>query len=132
MIPNTNMIFGNIFDDSHITTPRIFAFGNNCRNRFISANVSHDYDVIISLLTTTLTNLGNDLGSVDTSLNLQKGKTLNNDDLMALFSSTMSDEESFIAKALGGRLQAFFLEFYPHGISEYTKATKLKNACINQ
>jgi hypothetical protein len=52
------------------------------------------------------------------------GGTLTNDQVVESFAATMSEQEPFIAAALGGRVTPAYLQFYPHKISEYSQATK--------
>lgn len=117
-------LFNNFFDDKNITPTRLTAFGNDCLNRLTSANGDGDYTTLINLLTDPLTDLNSELGDVDVALAVQKGTTLTNNQVMEQFGKTMSIEEPFIARAVGGKGTALYLQFYPKGISEYTSAIK--------
>jgi len=123
MIPNPNMLFGDLFNDPHITNSRFYNFGKNTLGRFIGANTDKAYDVIISQLTIGVNDFGKDLGEVDTSAITGFGKRKTNDELLASFKKTMSDEEPFIGRILGIDSTAY-LDFYPHKITEYSIATK--------
>jgi len=63
---------------------------------------------------------------VKSTLGVQKGSTFTVNEVMKSFKVYMSDNEGVIAKALGGKRKAAFVEFYPRGLSEYTNATKTK------
>jgi hypothetical protein len=117
-------LFGNLFDDDKIINRRLYTFGLDLFNRLTAANGGGDYTALIALLTTPLTALGTELGAVDTSLNLQKGKTMTVDQVMAAFKLTMSLKKGVIADALGGATTEEYLQFYPHGQIEYTQALK--------
>lgn len=118
-------LFENFFDDIRITTTRLYDFAIDCINRLTAANgIATKYQGLIDLLTPLAEAVGKELGDVDTGLNIQKGSTLTVDDFIAGFKTTMSAKEGVIADALGGRNTPAYLEFYPHGITEYRSATK--------
>jgi len=125
MIPNLDMIFGDFFDDPHIINIRFYNFGKNLLGHLIAANTAHEYDAIIATVTAKVNDFGKDLGEVDTSTITGFGKRKTNDELLASFKKTMSDEEPFIARSLGID-STEYLDFYPHKISEYSGATKLR------
>jgi len=124
MKPNIDMLFGNIFDDRNIINTRLLNFAKNLKANLIKQNTSHQFDTQITLLTTVIDDLEDDLGNVDTGINVQKGKTVDNNKVLAAFKLAMSDEEPFIARAIGGKDTAAYLEFYPAKISEYSNAIK--------
>jgi hypothetical protein len=124
MKPNIDMLFGNIFDDKNIINTRLLNFARNAKANLVKQNTATEYDAQITLLTNTIEALEDDLGGIDTGLTVQKGKTRTNNQVLAAFKKTMSDEEPFIARALGGSGTAAYLEFYPNGITEYGNATK--------
>lgn len=125
MQPNIFMLFGNFLDDDRITNSRLHAFGKNLLSHLIAANTNHEYDTIISLVTLKVNDFGKDLGEVDTSTITGFGKRKTNDELLASFKKTMSDEEPFIARKLGID-STNYLDFYPHKISEYSDAAKIR------
>jgi hypothetical protein len=117
-------LFENIFDDIKIINSRLYNFGIDTLGRLTAANGGGDYTTLIALIKPPLLALADDLGLVDTSLTIQIGATLTNDQVMAAFKLTMSEKEGAIADKLGGRTTPAYLQFYPHKISEYTNATK--------
>jgi hypothetical protein len=131
MIDNQKL-FGNFFDTKEITPLRFYGFSNDAYNALVNGNSSGQYDGILAILKPLIPALGSELGVLDTSLNVQKGATLTNDQVLSNFAFTMSDEEPFIARALGGRATAAYLQFYPHQISEYSQATKTQMPTLTQ
>lgn len=123
MIQN-DKLFGNLFDDVHITPSRFLVFARNTLSALTVANTAAQFTALIALITPLINAVAAELGDVDTSLNVQKGSTQTNDQVLNSFAQTMSDEEPFIARAVGGKGSPAYLEFYPGGISEYSKATK--------
>ena len=121
---NPQKLFDNFFDDKNIIPTRLLNFGKDTLNNLIANNSSNEYDTVITLLTPLVDSLQEEVGDVDTSLTLQKGATLTVDEFIKQFADTMKNEEPFIARAIGGKDDPAYLEFYPHGIGEYTRAAK--------
>jgi len=117
-------LFGNIFDDSKITTTRLTNFAEDAENRLKSQNTGGEFDEIISYFQSPVEKIRTQITNLDVALGIQKGKTLTTDQFIALFKKTMSVKEGVIADAVGGFNTPGFIEFYPHGVSEYTKGTK--------
>ncbi len=107
-----------------IIPTRLYNCGNYTLNQLIENNTAGEFDDIITELTTAMDNLGIDLGDIDQRLNIQKNKTLNNDQVVDMFRTTMSDKEGVIADKLGGFNTDGFREFYPNGLTEYSNVTK--------
>jgi hypothetical protein len=122
-------LFENFFDDKNIATPRLLNFGSDTLNRLIAQN-NPAYDALIKLLTPLVTAMQTQISEVDTALGLQKGTTLTVNQLIELFSTTMKQQEGVIANAVGGFGTPAYIEFYPHGFSEYTNATKTQMATL--
>jgi len=117
-------LFNNIFDDVKITTVRLANFAEEALNRLLSQNQNKEFDLMIGFLETPVAELLSYISAVDVALGIQKGKTLTNDEFIKLFKKTMSDKEGVIADAMGGFNTPAFIEFYPKGVTEYSKATK--------
>lgn len=130
MKPDANQLFGNLFDDVHITDARLLNFGNDLLGNLKAANSSNQYNDLITMLNKVLPPLQTQVSEVDTALTQQLGKTLTNNQVMTLFKKTMSNKEGFIAEVLDGRGTPAYLEFYPKGISEYNGATKTTMATL--
>lgn len=121
---NETTYFDNKFESNKITPQRLCDFSSDTASKMALHNSGGKFTAIIASLATATTALQNEINEVDTSLNIQKGATLTVNEVMNNFSKTMGDEEPFVARALGGSNTAAYLEFYPHKISEYTKASK--------
>lgn len=133
-------LFGNLFDDPAITPDRLADCAQDSVNKFTAAGnvnsptakekaktaVENPYQVIIDTVQPPLTALQTQLGKVDTSLTRQRGATQTNDQVMTDLGNTMRDQQGVIANAVGGFKSAAFIQFYPHGLMEYTQATKLQ------
>lgn len=118
--------FENPFDTLDITPNRLYNFSTDVIGKFTAANTGKIYDTIIQNLTQASTALGSEIGEVKSTLGVQKGSTFTVDEVIKNFKVYMSDNEGVIAKAIGGKRKAAFIEFYPGGLSEYANATKTK------
>lgn len=125
-------LFDNFFDDKNITPNRLGNFAKDTLNNLTANNGSDNFTKLINDLTPLVNNFLAEIGDVDTSLNIQKGTTLTVDGVIDSFKETMSAEEPFIARALGGKNTPAYLEFYPAGIVEYTKAGKTNIPLLTQ
>ena len=112
------------FVSGKIIPARLYNCGNYTLNQLIENNTGGEFDDIITELTTALDNLSIDLGDIDQRLNIQKNKTLSNDQVVDLFKTTMREKEGVIADKVGGFDTDAFREFYPEGVREYTRVTK--------
>ena len=116
--------FGNFFENKEITSKRLYNFGKDALSRFQTQNDAQLYDDIIAFLTVPVNAFEDKISKVDTALGIQYGKTLTVDQLIRLFKKTMSDKEGVIADAMGGFDSPIYLEFYPNGVFEYSRANK--------
>ncbi len=121
-----NHIFGNIFDDVRITTPRLTNFAEDAHSRLLSQNTNQEYDAQIAQLRVAIDELTTKISKVDVDLAIQYGDTLTVDRLIADFKQVMQEKEGVIADALGGFDSVGYIEFYPKGEVEYNQATKEK------
>ncbi|WP_432670219.1 hypothetical protein [Flavobacterium sp. SM2513] len=124
MKPNPRMLFGNIFDDVKITPNYIARFADDTQAKLTENNQNNEYDAVLKPLTEAIFPLRNELGEVDTTLNVQVGKTSTVDGFIVVFKGYMNDKYIPIAAALNGEKTPEFMEFYPKGKSEYTQVTK--------
>jgi hypothetical protein len=130
MKPNPNMLFGNIFDDRKITPNYLARFADDAKAKLTENNDTNEYDTVLLSLTAAIIPLRRELGEVDTTLNIQVGKTITVDTFIKIFKVNMGEKYIPIAAALGGDKKPAFLEFYPKGKTEYTKVTKTKMPTI--
>ncbi len=117
-------LFEPFFDNDRITDARIYNFCNYTLIRMRTGNGTGIYSDFIAILDKPTQAMYLAISSLDTGTNIQIGKTKTNDQVLAAFKAKMSDEQSIIAKSLGGKNKPEFLEFYPHKGTEYSKATK--------
>jgi hypothetical protein len=130
MKPNPNMLFGNIFDDRKIIPNYLARFADDVKAKLTENNTSNEYDAVLIPLSAAIIPFRRELGEVDTTLNVQVGKTMTVDSFIKIFKVYMGDKYIPIAAALGGDKTPAFKEFYPHGKTEYTKVTKTKMPTI--
>ena len=130
MKPNTKMLFGNIFDDRRITPNYIARFADDTVAKLTKNNESNEYDAVLNPLTAAIVPLRKELGEVDTTFNVQVGKTSTVDGFIVAFKGYMNDKYIHIAAALNGEKTPAFMEFYPKGKSEYTQVTKTQMPTI--
>ena len=114
-------LLGNIFESPLISLIRLLTYAKDHQLRLTKKNPGGIFTAIIAELVLLISLLEDEVGSLDSLINLQLGKTQTVDDVVAAFSKAMSRLEGFIAHAVGGRENASFFEFYPHGISEYSR-----------
>lgn len=115
--------FNNFFKDPKITDFRMRNFMRTTRARFVADNADGKWTATIAAIDAVLGPLDKELGEVDESGNVGKGKTATTDSVLALFSHAMSEEAPFIKRALKNAPGAYE-EFYPHGKSEYNRISK--------
>ncbi len=132
MKPNPNMLFGNIFDDRKITPTYLVRFADDTIAKLIQNNTSHEFDEILGALQHDMDPLRTELGIVDVNLNSQVDKTATVDEFIVDFKQFMKDKYVNIAAALGGEKATAFINFYPHGKTEYTTITKTKMLTVLQ
>ncbi len=121
---NSTTFFNNKFDESRITNLRILNFANNTLRKMALRNSGGQFTLVINALTPAIAALQDEVNAVDSSLNRQKGSTQTTTGVLDDFKKAMSDEEPFIARAVGGKGSEAYLEFYPNKVSEYSQVTK--------
>ncbi len=130
MKPNPQMLFGNIFDEKRITPNYIARFAEDTQAKLTKNNENNEYDAVLIPLTAAIVPLRKELGEVDTTINVQVGKTSTVDGFIVAFKGYMNDKYIPIAAALNGVKTPEFMEFYPKGKSEYTQVTKTQMPTI--
>lgn len=126
MKPNPEMLFGNIFDDNRITPNYLGRCADDTVAKLIQNNGANEYDTVLNPLQASMIPFRSELGQVDTTLNVQVGKTATVDSFIADFKTYMKANYMTIAVALGNDKTPSFKEFYPTGKSEYNKITKTR------
>ena len=117
-------IFENFFEDKNITPLRLYDFAMDTIGKLQAANANGQFTTFISGLSTAANTLGTEVGETKSALAVQKGTTMNVNEVIKNFKTYMSENEGVIAKALGGFKSGAYQAFYPQGVSEYSKATK--------
>jgi hypothetical protein len=126
MKPNPEMLFGNIFDDNRITPNYLGRCADDVVAKLIQNNGTNEYDTVLNPLQASMIPFRSELGQVDTTLNIQVGKTATVDSFILNFKAYMNEKYMPIAVALGNDKTPAFKEFYPQGKTEYTQLTKTK------
>lgn len=131
---SSDRLFPNFFSDPNIIPLRLGAFGQDSLNKLVAYNNQNPnakpsitgvtVQILIDVLTSPVGELLAQVSNVDTSLTKQLGATKTNDEVMGDFENTMKTQQGVIANAVGGFESAGYLRFYPHKLSEYTKAGK--------
>ena len=116
--------FRNFLSSREITPTRLRNAAESTENRLTADNAGGDWTPVLAPLSSAVAALSTELGDVDTAFNIRLGRTMTVDQVIAGFKKYVSNREPFVAEALGGRDTPAYLEFYPAGISEYSKATK--------
>lgn len=119
--------FKNFLASSDITGTRLGNFAGIAVSRFTAYDETGKTDkwkAAIDLLNTVLPDFLQELGELDQARNIGLGHTDQTDAVLEAFGKRMREEEPFIARALGGKGTPAYLEFYPHGKSEYHHVTK--------
>jgi hypothetical protein len=119
-------LFENHFDRAEIIAARLHNFAADAIGRITAANIANEYDSIIQELVPVHETFGIEIGEVKSALSVQKGSTLTVNGFIKNFKLYMSENEGVVAKAVGGFNSAAFLAFYPRGVNEYSKASKIK------
>jgi len=116
--------FANLFNHPNISRRHLLGFAIDYLARLAKANTSHQYDVMIAYLTPLVAAFATEVGNEDIALNLRKTQTNTVDQTSYNFGNTMSSLEGVIAYTLGGKTSEGYMEFYPHGLSEYNHPTR--------
>ena len=121
---NVNKLLGNFYDKEDISKARFLAHAQDHLERLTNNNTTHQYDSIIAILTPLIAALKLEVGNEDTAINIRKAKTDTVDELTLVFSHTLSEMEGVIAHSCGGKTSESFKEFYPNGLTEYSKPNR--------
>ena len=130
MILNPEKTFGNPFDEIKIIPNNLSRFADDTIAKLKQNNNKGAYTAIIDALELKMKPFRLELSEVDTTLNIQVGKTSTVDEFITVFKNYMKTNYVFIGAALGGEKTPAFGEFYPNGKSEYSQLTKTKAPTI--
>ena len=122
-------IFGNIFIERKISTIRLILFAEDCLNRLYAKNSKSQYSDIIYCLQSPLQEVKITTGKYFYNAYVEgEPITITKNQFLLLFKKTMIDSESPLTEALYQNHYTAYLEFYPHGVSEYSKANKFETS----
>jgi len=114
----------NPFGTRKITDSRLANFAEKALKRLSSLDNTADYSVFISRLKPAVDAFKATLIGVDTSVSGSQSNTKQRAAFIKQFKTAMSEKEGAIAHDLGGFTSAGYHAFYPHGITEYSRATQ--------
>ena len=126
MISIAQHIFGNIFSERRISSVKIIEFTEDALSKLNKRNTNHQFDDLIDSIKAPLANLKMRLNNYNYISSQNGSNTISKNQFILLFKKSMMDHEPLIAKSTGGRASSLYLEFYPHGITEYQKSVKAK------
>jgi len=119
-------VFKNYFQSKEVSDPRLVTFSDDTKGRLEADNEGNDLTPIITNIAASASSLEDQLGDVQGSIAVQKGKTFTVDGVIKNFKVFMSENEGVIAKAVGGKKTEAFIQFYPNGVKQYSSVTKGK------
>lgn len=122
--------FDNPLTSKEITPSRLCNFADDSVAKLTEDNPNGIFTNLIADITKCSTDVQAELGEVQSTLAQQKGKTLTVNKFIIDFKTYMSDNEGVIAKAIGGKKSASFLDFYPQGLTQYNNVSKTKIEAI--
>ena len=94
--------------------------------RFIANNPGSTYDAIIADITAAHTDYYGAITDEDVKTAIKEGSTIAMNGALKLFKETVSQKEGIVRGTYGADSPTY-QEFFPHGLTEYSKAT-LANA----
>lgn len=114
----------NPFRTRKITDSRLANFSETVVKRLSSLDNAADYSLFINRLKPAVDAFKATLVGVDTSVSGSQSNTAQRAAFIKQFKTTMSEKEGAIAHGLGGFASAGYHAFYPHGVTEYSRATQ--------
>jgi hypothetical protein len=127
---NPEKTFGNPFDDKNIIPDNFGRFADDTVAKLKQNNSDGAYTPYVDAIELKMQPFRLELSAVDTTFNIQIGKTSTVDEFIVVFKTYMKTSYVFIGSALGGEETEAFGEFYPNGKTEYSKMTKTKAPTI--
>lgn len=107
---------------SKVTPTRLRNFANDTLTRLEKEENATTYADYIVQLTPVLQVFGDDLSSLDSSLNHGKTKTKARRAFIKGFKAAMKEKDGLVAHLVGGFESEGYTAFYPNGTTEYTAA----------
>lgn len=119
---NLYSFFWNIFAQAKVGDAKFRVFCEFHLQGLINNNPGTTYDVIIALLTTAYMNYYGALEDEATKVAIREGKTVTMNKSRKLIDDFVSRQEGLV-RSKWGKDSAEYQEFYPQGITGYTRAT---------
>lgn len=128
-------IFKNFFADKNISDDHLKEFTEDHLQRLITNNGSGMFTQVLTDTQSGYNGYFGNIANEDVNTAVRKSLTMSADNLMATFKKTVSRKEGTI-KGLYAVDSPAYQEFFPQGITEYSKATKanietLMNRMVN-
>lgn len=114
--------FSNPFADRNISYVKLNLFAADCIARLTNNNGSGLFTAILAQLVTAYQGYFGDINDVDLANAIQKSFTAAKDNVFNTFKATVSQQEGLVRSTFG-KDDPIYLEFFPLGLSEYSKAT---------
>jgi hypothetical protein len=122
-MPNLKVFFKNLFDTQFISDDHIKEFSEVHLMRLTTNNPGGIYSTMITDTTTVYTGFFGAISDEDLKFSLQQGCTITMNDSFKSFIHTVQLKEGII-KGTWGKGSAQYEQFFPHGLTEYDKATQ--------
>ena len=120
---NLKTYFADPFDNRQIADSELLSFAEDHRDRLSAANGAGTYTAMLSVTQSALEAFMAVQQREDTASNQRMGMTQTMAQAKAAFTQFLTRKEGVIRDALGGtKTTAGYLEFFPAGIGEYTRA----------
>lgn len=110
-----------LFLSTKISNDRLKSFAEDHIQRLTANNPGGIFTAILTAITTAYNNFSGDVAGGSVNLAVQEGKTIAMDESRKNLEKNISDNEALIKYTYRDRLDVYE-EFYPQGITEYTRA----------
>lgn len=120
---NLESLFKNFFDSKETSDDNLRQFMESHLARLAANNNNGDFNTLITKTTAAYEAYFGSITDEDLKATLQKSLTQSTDNIIELFKDAVSEGEGLI-KYKYQQGTAVYLEFFPHGVTEYRSATK--------
>jgi hypothetical protein len=120
---NLYSVFQNFFDTKEISDDNLKKFTQDHIQRMTANNGGGTFTALITETTNVYLGYFGNITDTDTALAMQQALTLTVDTIMHNFKASASQKEGLV-RSTYGKDSPTYQEFYPHGITEYSNATK--------
>jgi hypothetical protein len=120
---NLFSLYQNLFGTKEISDDNLKKFVQDHLQRMVANNGGGVFTDRITETTLAYTGYFGNITDKDTALAMQQALTLTADTIIAGFKSSVSQKEGLV-RSTYGKDSPTYQEFFPHGVTEYTHATK--------